>query len=166
MLSLSRHFRHSQIGLIPVCMAFCLMVTSDRIQAAVITSSSSIISADSLCSDLSSPELQVWSLARAAGVKTTRGCLFVDLDFMNRGLGPRISGLLLSAHSSGQRFLLDTSSSSSLGGGGGGGGVGGVLFICGSEFALSPGVAAWVRAMKLGSLSAVPPDELLRPPRN
>ena len=160
-----KHFRHFQIGLIPICVAFCLMVTSNRTQAAVITSSSGVISADSLSSDLSSPDLQVWSLARAAVVKTTRGCLFVDLDFMNRGLNSRISGLLLSVHSSGRLFLLDTSSSSSssLGGSDDGGRV---LIICGSEFASSPGVAAWVRAMKLGSLSAVPPDELLRPPRN
>ena len=153
--------RPLQSGLIPVWLAFCLMFTATGVEGAMITSGSAVTSADLLCGDLSSAESQGWNLARAAVVASTRGCLFVDFDFLNRGLGSRISGLLLSAHSSGQRFLLDMSSSSSFGGGGGGS----VLFICGSEFALSPGVAAWVRAMKLGSLSAVPPDEVLRTPR-
>ena len=157
-----RHFRHFQIGLIPVCMVFCLMVASNQIQAAVITSSSGMISADSLCSDLSSPELKMWSFAQSAVVKTTCSCLFVDLDFMTRGLDSQISGVLMSIHASGERFLLDTSSSSSLGRRG----DGGVLPICGSEFEYSWRVVAWVRRMERLSLLAVPPDELLKPPRD
>jgi len=146
------------------------MFTATRVEGAMITSGSAVTSADLLGVDLSSAESQGWKLARAAVVTSTRGRLFVDFESMNRELGTRISGLLLSTRSLGQRFLLDTSSSSSVAGAGAGaGGRGrgrGVLFFCGSEWILSPGVAAWIRAMKLGFLLAVPPDELLRPPRD
>ena len=130
--------RHFQSGFIPVCLAFCLTIISARVDAAVITSGSGISSADLLCNHPSPPELQGWNRVRAAVVKSTRGCLFVDLESMSRGLGARVSGLLLSFDSLGQRFLLDTSSSS----GGGGGGCVGVLFFHGCEFAFSLGGCA------------------------
>ena len=157
--------RPLQSGLIPVGLAFCLMFTATRVEGGMITAGSGVTSADLLCSHLSSPELQGWNLARAAVATSTRGCLFVDFESMNRELGIRISGLLLSTRTLEQRFVLDTSSSSSVAGGGARGGRG-VLFFCGSDCTLSPCVAAWIRAMKLGFLSAVPPEELLRPPRD
>jgi len=155
--------RPFQSGLIPVCMGFCLMGMSCCVDAGVMTSGSAVASADLLCGVVSSPGLRVWNLASAATVKSTHGRVFVDFGAIDSDFGSPISRLLLVAGSQGGRYLLETSASSSAAGGEGRV----VAFFCGREYLFSsPSVGAWFRAMKLGAFLAVPPDELLRPPRD
>ena len=156
--------RHLQTGLIPVCMAFCLILAPCRVDAGVMTAGSEVTATDLLCRNVSSTKLQGWNLASAAVVKSASSCLMVDLGSLDPNFGKHISGLRWVNGFPSQRFLLDTSFPSSVGGGG----IGTVTWlICDSVFPLmAPSAEDWIRAMKLGSLLAVPPEELLKPPRD
>ena len=155
---------HFQFGLIPVCLAYWLMLMPCGVDAGVITSGCRVTSVDLLCGNVSSLELEGWDLANAAVVKSARGCLFVDLAALDSSFGTRISGMLMVVGYQGQPFLFNASSASPSGGGGN---VVVAMFFCGRQIGLfSPSARDWARAMKLESLLAVPPEEMLKPPRN
>ena len=155
--------RRFHSGFIPVCSAFCLLMILNQVHAGVITAPSAVTSAELRCENISSPELQGWNLASSAMVKPNRNCLIVDLGALDSNFGKRVSGLRWIVDVPCQRFLLDTSTSSSAG-------VRRtstvVLLLSVCEFSLTlPCIENWIRAMKLGSLLAVPPEEMLKPPR-
>ncbi len=167
MLSLISHHRRINPGLLPFCVALCLMVPSYS-DAAVITSDLSVNSVDLMNGQISSPELRVWHSKVGHAVESGsnnlfRGRLLVDVSFLAgySDFGDLIR--LLAVGVGDHQLPLNTSSSSSatdLG-------SGPHLMFCGhGVFVLSPScVAAWLRMMRLGSLPTVPPDELLKPPR-
>lgn len=168
MLSLISHHRRIIPGLIPVCVALCLMVPlySD---AAVITSDLSVNSVDLMNEQISSPELKVWHSKVGHAVESRpndlmRGRLLVDLSFFaaHSDFGDLIRLLAVGVgdHQLPLNSSFSSSSSTDLGNGS-------HLMFCGhGAFVLSPScVTAWLRVMRLGSLPTIPPDELLKPPR-